>query len=121
MPASDEQLKSGLRSFIALFGGLLAGFAAGHGWMTKDQAWALLNNEQFLGNATTLIVFLIGVGSSIVAAAKAWLSRSKPNMIATVAAMPEVAEVKIMPTNAGMDIAHAVPPTPGAIVSVAQP
>lgn len=119
MSPSADQIKSMLRSVIALFGGLIAGFAAGHGWMTQEQAIALLNNDQFLSTATTLILWLAGLGISATAGIWSVSAHQEKNMVATVAALPDVAKVEVMPTPRGLDLQAAVGDVPGALVTVA--
>lgn len=123
MNPSQDQIKSALRTLIAAVGGAVAGWAIAKGWITQDQATAILSNQQVLDAVSVLL--LTGVGSLAAFGSGVWglITHKQANMVATVAAMPDVAEVKVMPTQAGVDLANAArattTPIPGAVVTVA--
>jgi len=79
---NQEQVKSILRSFIAMFGGAIAGWAAHSGWITADQVLAILNSETFIGIATAVAAAIWGL-----------FVHTQSNAIAVVTAMPEVKKV----------------------------
>lgn len=118
---TNDQVKSGLRSFYALFGGLIAGYVVGHGWMTQGQAMALLNNEQFLGMTANIVILGAGLASAGIAMARSIINRKPATLVAEVNAMPDVAKVRMMPTPAGVALADAANAAglPGAEIRVA--
>src|SRR3977135_786957 len=119
MNPSQDQIKSAARALVATLGGVLAGWAIGKGWITQAQANAILSNQEAMGAATTLVLALLGAGGSGIAGIWGWISHKQANMVATVAAMPEVAKIETMPTPSGVALASAVPQAPGVIVTVA--
>lgn len=119
MTPSQDQINSAVRTLVATLGGVLAGWAIGKGWITQAQASAILSNQEAISAATVLILTLIGAGGSGIAGIWGLISHKQANMVATVAAMPEVAKVETMPTPSGVALASAVPPAPGVVVTVA--
>lgn len=119
MNPSSEQVKSAIRTLVASLGGALAGWAIGKGWISQDQAAAILSNQELIGAATAIVIALLGSGASAVAGIWGLVANKKTNLVATVAAMPEVAKVEAMPTPEGVALAAAVPPAPGVVVTVA--
>lgn len=119
MNPSQEQVNSAVRTFVATLGGLVAGWAIGKGYVSQSQANAILSNQEFLSAATTIL--LAGAGSVGAAIAGIWglVAHKRQNLVATVAAMPEVAKVEMLPTPAGVKIAEAAPLAAGAVVTVA--
>lgn len=119
MNPSPEQIKSAIRTLVASLGGAIAGWAIGKGWVTQDQASAILSNQETIGAATAVVIAILGSGASTVAGIWGLISHKQANMVATVAAMPEVAKVETMLTQAGAALASAIPPAPGVVVTVA--
>jgi hypothetical protein len=95
---NPEQIKSMLRSFFIMSGGIIAGFFAAKGWLSKAEVMAILSSETFIGIMTSAITAGIGV-----------LAHRKRNAVAVVDAMPEVAGVVTKPTQEGLALAKAVP------------
>src|SRR6266567_3653493 len=100
MNPSPEQVKSAIRTLVASLGGVAAGWAIGKGWITQAQATAILSNQEVLGLATAMVIALGGLGASAFAGVWGLISHKKANMVAVVAAMPEVAKVEVLPTSA---------------------
>lgn len=100
-----DQWKSLIASVIATFGGMLTVWLASKGWVDGQQFSALLASPAFLGLATSIAMAVVAV-----------VRRKQANMVATVAAMPEVARVVTVPTTAGADLAKATN-APGAVVT----
>lgn len=121
MNPSKEQVNGAVRTLVASGGGLLAGWAIGKGWISQDQAAAILSNQEVLGAATTILLTVLGAGVSALVGVKSIIEHKPANLVAAVAAMPEVAKVEVMPTPAGTTLKDEVPPTPGAVVTVASP
>ncbi len=119
MNPSPEQVKSAIRTLVASLGGVAAGWAIGKGWITQSQAAAILSNQEVLSLATAIIVALLGAGASTFSGVWGLVAHKQANMVAVVAALPEVAKVEVMPTPAGVALATSVPPTPGAVVTIA--
>lgn len=99
---NQEQLKSTLRTFIAMFGGAIAGWAAHSGWITADQVLAILNSETFLGLAVAVAGGVWGL-----------FVHKQSNAVAIVAAMkkdPEspVKGVVVEPTEAGRKLVKEI-------------
>jgi hypothetical protein len=119
MNPSQDQVQSALRTLIVALGSALAGWAIAKGWITKEQASAVLSNQEVIGAATAVI--LAGLGSAASAASGVWglVVHKQVNMVAAVAAMPEVAKVEMKPTEAGVGIASAIANAPGVVVTVA--
>lgn len=121
MNPSPEQIKSAMRTFVATLGGIGAGWAIGKGWITQEQATAVLSNQEFMSAASLIAVALLGSASSTFAGIWGMVAHKQANVIAAVAAMPEVAEVKTIATQEGMKLAQAINdagPPPGAVVTV---
>ncbi len=120
---SKDQIKSSVGTLVVALGSLVFGLAVGKGWITQEQANAILLNPTVQTDATNIVMMIIGSG--VAAAAGIWraVARKQVNMVATVAAMPEIAEVKTMPTQAGVELQQAASaasaPIPGAVVTVA--
>lgn len=95
---NSEQTKDLIRSLVATFGGMIAGWFAHSGWITTDQVLAILNSPTFAGLAASLVAVVLGL-----------FTHTKANAVAVVDAMPEVAGVLTKPTVAGRDLAAAVP------------
>lgn len=93
-----EQLKNTLRTLIATFGGIIAGFVAGKGWATADQVISFLNSEVVLGLAAAVATGVWG-----------WFAAKKKNQIANVDAMAEVAGVVMKATPEGKKLAEDSP------------
>lgn len=95
---NPEQTKSLIRSLVATFGGMIAGWFGHAGWITADQVLAILNSPTFAGLAASLVVAVLGL-----------FTHTKTNAVAVVDAMPEVAGVVTKPSVAGRSLAAAVP------------
>jgi hypothetical protein len=102
---SQPQLESMIRSVLIAGGS----YAAGRGWITSSQlAWFSSDAAlQFVGIVVALGGALWGM-----------IAHKQANMVATVAAMPEVAKVTTVPSPAGDALADAVnvAPPPTAVV-----
>ncbi len=123
MNPSPDQIKSAVRTFIASAGGALAGWAIGKGWITQDQAAAILSNQELMGAATVVVLAIVGSLGSAGAGIWGMIAHKQVNLVSTVAAMPEVKKVETMPTQEGVDLAagvNAAGPAPGAVVAVAK-
>src|SRR5712664_3948149 len=105
MNPSSDQVKSAVRTLIATIGGVVAGWAISKGWLTQSQATTILSNPDAI---IAIVASLASTASGI------WglIAHKQANMVATVAAMPEVAKVETMPTQAGAALASAIPPAP---------
>lgn len=106
-----EQIKGLIRTVIIGLGGVAIAF----GWLPAADL-------QFLTSDTFLAA--LGALGSLVVAGMGWWSHqthSPANAVAVVAAMPEVAKVEVVPTQAGLDLKAAVGSTPDALVTVAKP
>ncbi len=122
MNPSSDQIKSAVRTLIASLGGAVAGWAIAKGWISQAQASAILSNQEVIGAVTAIVLALIGSLGSTVAGVWGLIDKKQVNLVAAVAAMPEVAKVETMPTQAGSDLAagvQAAGPVPGAVVVVA--
>jgi len=122
MNPSQEQVKSAFRTLIATGGGMLAGWAIGKGWITQDQAAAILSNQEVIGAVTAILLAIVGSLGSAGAGIWGLIAHKQVNVVATVAAMPEVAKVETMRTTEGVKLAadiQAAGPAPGAVVAVA--
>jgi hypothetical protein len=123
MNPSQDQVKSAARTLIATLGGMLAGWAIGKGWITQEQATAILSNQEVMGAASMIVLALVGSVGSAVAGVWGVIDKKQVNLVAAVAAMPEVNKVETMPTQAGADLAanvQAAGPPLGAVVTVAE-
>jgi hypothetical protein len=107
MNPSSDQLKSAGRTLIATLGGVLAGWAIGKGWITEAQASAILSNQEFMSAATVIILACVGSVGSVAAGMWGLVAHKQANLVATVAAMPEVAKVETVSTAAGINLASA--------------
>ena len=121
MNPSQDQVKSAIRTLIASLGGVAAGWFIAKGWITRADATAILSNQQILDGATT--VGIAGAASLASLAAGIWgmIAHKQVNLVATVAAMPEVAKVEATATHAGVALVQAVNaagPPPGAVVTI---
>lgn len=58
---NPEQVKSSVRWFVATFGGAIAGFLAGKGWVSADTIMQVLNSEVFLSFAASIAVGVWGL------------------------------------------------------------
>lgn len=58
---NQEQVKSIIRTLVATFGGLIAGFFAARGWFKADQVLAVLNSPAFIGLATSVVAGIWGL------------------------------------------------------------
>ncbi len=117
---NQEQLKSALRTLVSTGGGILAGLAIGKGWITQSQAQAILSNQPMIDLATEVLLLVFGAGGTAAVGIWGVVGHSAPNMVATVAAMPEVSKVETARTDAGVALAAAVPSVPGSVVTVAK-
>lgn len=119
---SSDQVKSAFRTLIATLGGMVAGWAIAKGLITQEQASAILSNQELMGAATTVVVTLLASIPPVIAGLWGVIDKKQVNLVAKVAAMPEVSRVETMPTKAGADLAadvQAAGPPPGAVVTVA--
>lgn len=89
---TKDQIQSLIRSILISVGA----FAAGKGWITSAQASWLSTDA-----ALPLIGMLAAAGGAVWSA----ISRKQSNMVATVAAMPEVNKVETTATPAGQALA----------------
>lgn len=100
---NSEQVKSGVRWLVSTFGGAVAGFFAGKGWLSADTVLQVLNSEVFLGLLASLAM-----------GAWALVARTEKNQVAAVA---EIAKQPDSPVKAvitedtpeGKDLAAAIP------------
>lgn len=76
MEPNVEQVKGQLRTYIAAFGGIIAGWFAHSGYVTADQVLGILNSPAFLGAATI-----------VVSAVWSLLVHKQSNAVAVVTAM----------------------------------
>jgi hypothetical protein len=118
MNPSAEQVKSALRTLIAAGGGALGGWAVAKGYVSQAQVNDVLSNQQFMDAATTIALWAAGSGAAVIAGVWGMIAHKQANVVATVAAMPEVSEVKTTATPAGVALAAAVPPALGSLVTV---
>ncbi len=119
MNPSPDQVNSAVRILVASGFSLLAGWAIGKGLITKDQAAAILSDQQLMGAGTVIVLSIVGAAGSAFSLVWGLVAHKQVNLVATVAAMPEVAKVETMPTEAGAALAESVPPAPGSVVTVA--
>lgn len=123
MNPSQDQMKSAVRTLIATVGGALAGWAIGKGWITQAEASAILSNQELMGAASVIILTLLGSAGSMLAGIWGIWSKTQANLVAAVAAMPEVSKVETMPTPAGVSLANdangAAAGIPAAVIAVA--
>lgn len=95
-----------LRWCLTSSGSALGGWFLAKGWVTQDQLTWLANNS----------VAIVGILGSVGAGIWTMISRKQVNMVAAVAAMPEVAKVTTAPTVAGAALADKVGTAPGVAV-----
>jgi hypothetical protein len=119
MNPSQQQINSAVRTLLISVGSAIAGFVVAKGWITAAEASAILSNQQLMDSATTVIIALLGAGVSAGMGVWGVVSNKQTNLVQTVAAMPEVNKVELVPSQSGVDLANAVPSTPGARVTVA--
>lgn len=98
MEFNVEQAKTSIQWFITTFGGIVVGFAAGKGWVDADVLTAILNSPTFIAAAAAIAV-----------GAWQFISRSRKNRVADVAAMPEVKGVVMEPVVANTDLIKKTP------------
>ena len=98
MEFNVEQAKTTIQWFISTFGAGIVGFAAGKGWVDADMINALLNSPTVI---TMIATVAVGVWQ--------FISRSKKNRVADVAAMPEVKGVVMEPTVANTPLVTSTP------------
>lgn len=117
---NPEQVKSTLRTLLATFGGMIAGWFGAKGWLTSDQVMAVLTSETFLGIVTSIVVGVWGI-----------FVHTQQNAVAvvgTIAKDPQspVRAVIMEPTKEGVAIAQAitkdteVPVVPAGTVQAAE-
>jgi hypothetical protein len=58
---NTEQAKSAVRSLVATFGGLVAGWFAAKGWFTIDQVTSVLSSETTISILASAAVFVWGL------------------------------------------------------------
>jgi hypothetical protein len=56
-----EQVKGSIRWFVATFGGAIAGFVAGKGWVSADTVMQALSSEVFISAAASIAVGIWGL------------------------------------------------------------
>lgn len=100
---NPEQTKSLLRSFIQIFGGMIAGWFGAKGWFTVDQVLSVLNSETFISTMAALA--MAGWGLFV---------HTQANAVAVVGAMADdpASPVKAVITTAtpeGVALAKAIP------------
>lgn len=76
MEPNIEQIKGQLRTYIGVFGGVIAGWFAHSGYVTADQVLGVLNSPAFLG-----------VAAAVVSAVWSMIAHKQSNAVAVVAAM----------------------------------
>ncbi len=118
MNPSQQQINSAIRTLIASVGSALAGYVIAKGWITTAQASAILSDQQLMDTMTTIVLALLGSAASVGAGVWGLIAHKQANVVAAVAAMPEVAKVETVPTPAGVALANAIPPAPGSLVEV---
>ncbi len=117
---SPDQLKSAARWVVATGGSALASWVVAKGFVSKDQAAAILANPDVQNYGVTVIVSVVGAAVSGAGLLWGLITHKKVNMVAAVAALPEVAKIETTPTQAGASLAAAIPPAPGVVVTVAK-
>jgi hypothetical protein len=98
MEFNIEQAKTTIQWFFTTFGAGIIGFAAGKGWVDADMMNALINSPTVI---TAIATVAVGVWQ--------FVSRSKKNRVADVAAMPEVKGVVMEPVPAATPIVAKTP------------
>jgi len=100
---NTEQAKSAVRSLVATFGGLVAGWFAAKGWFTIDQVTSVLNSPTTISLLASAAVFVWGL-----------FTHTQKNAVAvvdTIAKQPDspVKAVVTESTVAGRELAEAMP------------
>jgi len=99
---NQEQVKSGVRWLITAFGASVAGYIAGKiGTKTGDVLNVL--NSDVVAQAVTFVVL------SLISLVWSMISKTEKNVAAAADRMPNVAGVITKDTEAGQDLAKAVP------------
>ncbi len=108
MTPNPDQIKSLIRSLVAIFGASIAGWFAAKGWFTVDQVTTALNSPVFIG-------LLFSAGSAI------WglFVHTEVATVAAANALPAVAGVITAPTIEGKALADAVPAASVAVAGTA--
>lgn len=99
---NPEQAKSSVRWAVTAFGGMVAGFLAGKGWVSADTVMSALNSEAFLSFAATVVMLIWGL-----------VTHTEGNAIATVAAIADdptspVRGIVTANTNEGRALANSI-------------
>lgn len=103
---NPEQIKSFVKWFFATFGGAIAGFLVGRGWVTPDQAMGVMTNEA--------VITAIGGGvAALISLIFSWIRHKAANEVAVVAKMADdpkspVKGVVVTPTPAGVQLIEDV-------------
>jgi hypothetical protein len=58
---NTEQIKSGVRWVVATFGGMVAGFFAGKGWVSSETVMQILTSETFIGIVASAAALVWGM------------------------------------------------------------
>lgn len=100
---NPEQAKSSVRWAVATFGGAVAGFLAGKGWVSADTVMSLLSSEVFVSLATSALMLVWGL-----------FVHTQNNAVAVVDEIAKdktsnVEGVIMAPTAAGVAQAQALP------------
>jgi hypothetical protein len=100
---NSEQAKSAVRSLVATFGGLVAGWFAAKGWFTIDQVTSVLNSPTTISLLASAAVFVWGL-----------FVHTEKNAVAvvdTIAKQPDspVKAVLTEPTKEGQALAASLP------------
>ncbi len=100
---NPEQAKSAVRSLIATFGGLVAGWFAAKGWFTIDQVTSVLNSPTTISLLASVAVFIWGLFTHT--------EKNAVTVVDTIAQKQEspVKAVLMEPTPEGRAIADALP------------
>ena len=130
MNPSQDQVKSAVRTLLAAGGSALAGWFLAKGYLTQANLTEIAANPlapQLLDSSTTIILTALASLPALAAGVWGMIAHKQANLVATVAAMPEISEVKTMPTAAGSSLASAANAVTGpakplaALVTVAGP
>lgn len=93
---SNEQIMALIRQILPVIGGIAVSF----GWFSVGQVEGITNT----------ILQIAGPALIVISTIWALVSRTKTSMVAAVAALPEVKEIKVEPTVEGTRLASATPP-----------
>lgn len=104
---SQDLINSLLRSLGASLGGALASWFVAKGWLS-------------VADAATVIGAVTGVLLSAGTLVWGAIAHREVNLVATVAALPNVSKVETVSTQAGRDLAAATGSTLTAVVTVAR-